>query len=66
MVRIRLHVETQFDFHEDIVEIPDDEWGAMTAKEKEVVCLDMAVDMQNDIAPCGWEILDETKENGDE
>jgi hypothetical protein len=58
-MRIRLTVEVGRKLYEDIQEIPDEEWNAMTEKERNQRCSEMAVDFQNEKAPCGWKALEE-------
>lgn len=62
MVRIRLVVETGFvgGDHEDEIEVPDEEWNAMSPKEQEKFIEDEAtVFMSNCISYHGYVIEDD-------
>lgn len=66
-VRVRLHVEpSSSGFQSDIVTIEADEWNGMTPGQRERHCTDMAIDMQQNEAPCGFEVLgpDDEDEEG--
>jgi hypothetical protein len=62
-VKIRYWVEIvqvlPDDIEEDEFEIPREEWDAMTADERDEVCSRAAGERQDEIAPCGWEVIDE-------
>jgi hypothetical protein len=47
------------DFYEgEPIEIPRAEWNAMSAAERERVGQEAAIEHQNEIAPCGWEVIE--------
>lgn len=60
MMKIKVFVEPRYrGYREYTEEIPDEEWAAMSEKERDARLLGLAVDMQNEDAPCGAEAIEE-------
>ncbi|HEY3683490.1 MAG TPA: hypothetical protein VGL93_10645 [Streptosporangiaceae bacterium] len=57
-VEVRITVEPSTgDLYEEVVTIPADEWNAMRPAARTTYVIDMAVDAQNNEAPCGATVI---------
>jgi hypothetical protein len=61
LVWIRSTVEVGLGDDEDFVAIPLAEWSGMTAFERDRCLVETAVTHQNNVAPCGAEVVDESE-----
>lgn len=57
-VWIRTTVEYPGGIDEEFNPIPRADWDAMTPKQRESECVEMAVEHQNNVAPCGGSPVD--------
>lgn len=55
---IRSTVECGPEVNEDFINVPRAQWDAMTAAEQSQYLVDVAVDHQNNVAPCGAQVVD--------
>lgn len=56
-VEIEVFVEFGLQEVADIVEVGRAQWEAMSPGERDDFCVQAAVDLQNNTAPCGWRLL---------
>lgn len=58
LVWIRSTVEHPGGLDEDYVAVPRAEWAAMTADQRDIFLVNVAVEHQNNVAPCGAQEID--------
>lgn len=58
---IYLHVEGPGFFEEEYYQLPP-EWDSWTEEQRTQYCTNSAVDMQNNVAPCGGEAIEVSDE----
>lgn len=61
VVWLYLTVEHPGGLDEDYVCVPRAEWDAMTTDEQNNYAAECAVDHQNNVAPCGGSVVDESE-----
>lgn len=61
VVWVRSIVECGAEVFEDYVDIPRETWDSMTREQQKDYLIETAVDHQNNVAPCGAEVVDESE-----
>ncbi len=60
MVQIELICEPKRgEISTEIIEIPDEEWAAMTEAQRHERCTQWAIEFQQEVAPCGYQVIGE-------